>query len=146
MIQQITERPVGVIMANQEPKDAGSTNHPAPSKLDILAADRTAMAARRSYYAWISTGLSLLIFGFTIYKVLISLPVQLFKNDPLEVGLFLISIGTAAILYGTAEYWKDMSELHRDYGVKYRKSPVLSGLLITGFGVVMFFWILIRNM
>ena len=132
-------------MANQESKDAGSTNHPAPSRRDILAAERTAMAAGRSYASWTGTGLSLITFGFTIYRFLISLQVKLFKFDPVEVGLFIIGIGTATMLYGTAEYWKTMSELHRDYGVRFRKTALLFGLLTAGFGTVLFFTIVIRT-
>jgi len=132
-------------MANLESKDTSPTSNPAPSRRDILAAGRTAMAAGRSYATWTGTGLSLIGFGFTIYRFLISLQVKLFKNDPVEVGLFLISIGTATMLYGTAEYWKTMSELHRDYGVKFKKAPLLFGLLTAFFGAVLFFRILIRT-
>ena len=35
-----------------------------------LAASRTLMAADRSLMAWVRTGLSMISFGFTIYKIL----------------------------------------------------------------------------
>ena len=133
-------------MANLESKDTSPTSNPAPSRRDILAAGRTAMAAGRSYATWTGTGLSLIGFGFTIYRFLISLQVKLFKFDPVEVGLFIIGIGTATMLYGASEYWKTMSELHRDYGVRFRKTALLFGLLTAGFGTVLFFTIVIRTM
>ncbi|WP_208102982.1 DUF202 domain-containing protein, partial [Escherichia coli] len=44
---------------------------PAPKKTATeLAADRTLMAADRSLMAWVRTALSMISFGFTIYKIL----------------------------------------------------------------------------
>ena len=37
---------------------------------DQLAIDRTRLAAERSLMAWIRTALSMIAFGFTIYKFL----------------------------------------------------------------------------
>jgi putative membrane protein len=37
---------------------------------DILALDRTRMAAERTLMAWVRTALSMIGFGFTIYKFL----------------------------------------------------------------------------
>ena len=37
-----------------------------------LAVERTVMAANRTLQAWIRTALSLISFGFTIYKILLS--------------------------------------------------------------------------
>jgi hypothetical protein len=39
-----------------------------------------------------------------------------------------------------------MNELHKDYGVKFRKAPLLFGLLVAGFGIFLFLTIVIRNM
>ena len=36
--------------------------------VDILAIDRTRMAAERSLMAWVRTALSVITFGFTFYK------------------------------------------------------------------------------
>jgi len=42
-----------------------------PSKTnDILAIDRTRMASERTLQAWVRTALSMIAFGFTLYKFL----------------------------------------------------------------------------
>ena len=134
------------MIKQMEPKDTGTASRPSPSKRDFLAAGRTAMAAGRSFTGWTTTGTTIIAFGFTIYRYIMSLSEGLTRNDALGVGLFLIGIGTAVMLYGIADYWKTMRELHQDYGVQFRKTRLLFGLLMAGFGVFLFFTILIRNM
>ena len=67
---------------------------------------------------------------------------QFSKASPVEVGLFLIGMGTVSILFGAAEYWENMRELHEDYGIPIKKIPMLFGLLVAGFGAVLFFRII----
>jgi len=134
------------MIQQMEPKDTGLASRPSLSKRDFLAAGRTAMAAGRSFTGWTTTGTTIIAFGFTIYRYIMSLSEGLTRNDALGVGLFLIGIGTAVMLYGIADYWKTMRELHQDYGVQFRKTRLLFGLLVAGFGVFLFFTILIRNM
>ena len=74
-----------------------------------LAASRTVMAADRSLMAWVRTALSMISFGFTIYKVLQGLhdagvKVGHFEN-PRAVGLFLTALGTLSMLMGSVEHW-----------------------------------------
>ena len=45
-------------------------NDPDLETSDILALDRTRMAAERTLMAWVRTALSMIGFGFTIYKFL----------------------------------------------------------------------------
>lgn len=80
-----------------------------------LAVHRTLMAADRSLMAWVRTALSMISFGFTIYKVL-----QGFIESgaavgeaaqPRVVGLFLIGVGNISILMGIVEYWHRAREL-----------------------------------
>ena len=135
------------IMVDPESRDTSPKSPPPLIRRDILAAHRTAMAAEGSFKAWIRTGLSMIGFGFTIYNFLMSLPLEsLGKEDPVGVGLFMIGIGTISILFGAFEYWETMRGLHQDYGVKIRKVPLLFGLLIAGFGIVLFFRIAILSM
>ena len=70
---------------------------------DLLAIDRTRLAAERSLMAWVRTSLSMITFGFTIYKFLqfirqqsgVPLPRP---QAPRNLGLALIGIGTFALI------------------------------------------------
>jgi putative membrane protein len=85
-----------------------------------LAVHRTLMGADRSLMAWIRTALSMVSFGFTIYKIL-----QSFEDrggslgvasQPRVVALLLIGIGIVSILLGIMEYWQRAKDLsaHED--------------------------------
>ncbi|MET0591861.1 MAG: DUF202 domain-containing protein [Polyangiaceae bacterium] len=75
----------------------------------MLAAARTVMAADRSLMAWVRTALSMISFGFTIYKVLQGLRQAGMEagrfESPRGVGLFLTALGTLSMAMGTVEYW-----------------------------------------
>jgi putative membrane protein len=94
-----------------------STNELALDRTD-LAARRTLMAADRSLMAWIRTALSMISFGFTIYKVLDGLEESgihlAHPHSPRQVGLFLTGMGTVSMVMGTIEYWRTLVEL-REY-------------------------------
>ena len=69
---------------------------------DILAIDRTRMAAERSLMAWVRTALSMITFGFTFYKFMQFLQEQ--SKEPLarphaprNLAIALIGIGTFAL-------------------------------------------------
>jgi len=80
----------------------------------LLATGRTLMAADRSLMAWIRTSLSMLSFGFTIYKLL-----QGFQESgelkreqsPRTIGLFMTALGTFAMVAGVMEYWNTLKQL-----------------------------------
>lgn len=91
-------------MTNPEPK---SPNELAAQRTD-LAAGRTVMAADRNLMAWVRTSLSLMSFGFTLYKIMqgfqaegAALP---HPDSPRRMGLFLVGLGTLAMVMGTIEY------------------------------------------
>ena len=87
-------------MADIEPQ---SSNELAAERTH-WAADRTVMAADRTLMAWVRTALSLMSFGFTIYKLLqgfqaagTMLP---HADSPRRVGLFLTGLGAVAMVMG----------------------------------------------
>ncbi len=130
-----------------ENTDTRSTNELAVERTD-LAAKRTLMAADRTLMAWVRTALSMISFGFTIYKVLESFEdagVHLaHPNTPRRVGLFLTGMGTISMVMGTIEYWRTLPALpgHQSYSI-WRPSFVIA-LVMAVTGSFAFLSIVIR--
>ncbi|WP_211193451.1 YidH family protein [Paraburkholderia sp. UYCP14C] len=105
-----------------ETAQARSANELALDRTD-LAARRTLMAADRSLMAWIRTALSMISFGFTIYKILESVQEAgvhtSHPHSPVRVGLFLTGMGTASMVLGTIEYWRTLVDInqHRHFSI-----------------------------
>jgi putative membrane protein len=113
-----------------------------------LSAERTLMAADRSLMAWLRTALSMISFGFTIYKLLqgfeeagAQLP---HASTPRTMGMFLTGMGTVAMVLGTIEYWYRLQDLrkHSDFALL-RPSLVMS-LLMCAVGLFLFIAIIAR--
>ena len=95
-------------------------NETPPKLADVLATERTRMAADRTLMGWIRTALSMISFGFTIYKFLESvqskeLASQTMRQDsPRIVGFTLISIGIFSLLIACLQHWKYVKRLKSD--------------------------------
>jgi len=101
-----------------------------------LAVDRTGLAHERTLMAWIRTALSLITFGFTIYKCF----QYLVERDhgeprgkligPRGFGLFMISIGLFALLLATISHRRNMKAMREKYGgVPYSLAAVLAAVI-----------------
>ena len=115
-----------------------------PSDLGTM---RTIMAADRTLMAWVRTSLSMLSFGFTIYKFLESAVQsdQLARADsPQQVGLFLAGVGTLSMLLGVVSYWTTLKDLRRTEEFRLGRPTLLIGVIMTIAGVVMFLGISVR--
>ena len=124
-----------------------SSNQLASARTD-MAANRTLMAADRSLMAWIRTSLSMISFGFTIYKIL-----QGFQQsagatgtppNPRTVGLLLIGLGTMAVVMGTIEYWQRRRELLVYGPIKLWRPSFAMAVVMSVLGLVLFFGIVSR--
>jgi inner membrane protein YidH len=114
-----------------------------------LAVDRTLMGAERTLMAWVRTGLSMIGFGFTIYKVLQAMleeGIQLTPSikGPRNIGLFLIAIGTLSAFMGSFEYWLIAKDLHEKYRTPIRKFPFFMSGLIFLLGLWLFVSIVLK--
>jgi len=113
-----------------------------------LAIDRTLMAADRSLMAWIRTALSMISFGFTIYKLLqgfAAAGTELAKaSSPRAMGLFLTGLGTLAMVFGTVEYWVRLKELRRARDVSFLRPSLVMSVLMSMIGLFMFIAITFR--
>ena len=105
-----------------------------------LAANRNLMAADRTLMAWIRTALSLLSFGFTIYKVLDALQQDgpLRHTSPRNAGLFLAAMGTLAMVMGTLEYLQTRKSLQPNLPVPFLRPSFVMALIMSVAGVALF--------
>jgi putative membrane protein len=113
-----------------------------------LAAERTLMAADRSLMAWIRTGLSMISFGFTIYKLLEGFQAkgaEVFQtHSPRGVGLFLTGLGTICIVMGTIEYWHRRSDMLQHGPVRLWRPSFIMAVVMSLTGLFLFFGITYR--
>ena len=124
-----------------------SSNDLAIERTD-LAAKRTVMAADRSLMAWIRTGLSMISFGFTIYKLLQAFQsagsILPHENSPRRIGLFLTGLGTIAILIGTMEYWQTLRDMRDEYDVRIWRPAFVMALILSLGGLLLFVGIIYK--
>jgi putative membrane protein len=114
-----------------------------------MAATRTLMAADRTLMAWVRTSLSLLSFGFTIYKILqgfqdsgsLGIP---HEYTPRTIGLFLTGMGTVAMVMGTIDYVATLRELHTLKDFRLTRPAFIMALLMSVTGLIMFFSIITK--
>jgi putative membrane protein len=111
-----------------------------------MATTRTLMAADRTLMAWIRTSLSMISFGFTIYRVLEGFQEggqQLrLEQTPRNIGLILTALGTMAMVMGVTEYWVNVRMLRRYQPVPFARPSMIMALIMAVGGVFMFFSII----
>jgi putative membrane protein len=100
--------------------------------------------------AWIRTALSMISFGFTIYKILqgfqesgLKLPAE---QTPRNIGLFLIGLGTASMVMGTIAYWQTFKELRLLQHFPVWRPSFVVALIMSGLGLLLFVGIVIRGL
>ena len=128
-------------------QEAKSANELAAERTD-LALKRNLMAADRTLMAWIRTALSMISFGFTIYKLLEGFQKSGADlhgvNTPRNLGLFLTGLGTASMVMGTIEYWESLKELHTLQKFRLWRPSLVIALIMSLTGLFMFFSIITK--
>jgi len=98
---------------------------PAAAPVDnafLLAVERTRLAHERTLIAWLRTALSMISFGFTIYKFF---QLEIDKTPSLAAGrlltprgfaLVMIGTGLVALLMSTVQHRQSMQRLRAESG------------------------------
>jgi putative membrane protein len=123
-------------MVTSEPAHASKPELPTD-----LGATRTILAADRTLMAWIRTSLSMLSFGFTIYKFLQGLADsgQIHRTQsPQHIGMFLAAAGTGAMLLGTLSYWITLRDVAKVEPFRLGRSVLLVAFMMSVAGVFLF--------
>ena len=120
--------------------EAKETSGETPPNLPVM---NTLMAADRTLMSWTRTSLSLLSFGFTIYKILEGFQDAggkfVVRTDvPRNAGLFLTAMGTLAMVMGTIEYWQTLKVLHQQRIFGRPRSPLIMALIMSVAGILLF--------
>lgn len=108
---------------------------------DQMSAMRTLMAAERTLMAWVRTSLSLLSFGFSIYKVMQALLIEesdLDPDAPRRIGLFLAGAGTIAMMLGALEFWQMLRRLRAFQYLAYPMPTITVAIVMSAAGVALF--------
>jgi putative membrane protein len=107
-----------------------------------LALDRTRLAAERTLMAWVRTALSLIAFGFTIYKFLQAIQagskVPVYPpNAPRNVGLLLVAMGIFSVVVSCVQHWNYIKKLSPDHPYRpWRDLSFIVAVLIGLLGIL----------
>jgi putative membrane protein len=121
-----------------------------PKLADILATERTRMAADRTLMGWIRTALSMISFGFTIFKFLEAIQSKelaaqtLRVHSPRTVGLTLISIGLFSLVIACLQHRNYMKKLKSDQPYRPWDLALVTAALIGLVGLAMIVSMILR--
>lgn len=111
-----------------------------------LGYERTRLAADRTLMAWIRTSVSMISFGFTIFKFFMYLREsnvlsgQLPMYGPRNLGLGLVGLGTLLLALAILEYFVYQRSLSKRTGQPFPLSTALiASILISFIGILALF-------
>jgi putative membrane protein len=117
-----------------EPEDRGT----------VLAKERTALAIQR-------TALSMIGFGFTIYKFFQYMPEELATGNiqrpqaPRNLGLTLIAVGTLALAAATWQHWNVLKTIRASQAQHVWPFTFVVAILVILIGLITFYGVLLRS-
>ena len=127
------------------------SSEPDPSLIastNDLGLMRTVMAADRTLMAWVRTSLSLLSFGYTIYKVLQQVESSgkagFRSNAPQHAGFLLAVAGTVALIMGIIENRTTLRTLLGPGRAAQARPSLIMALLMAAAGIFLTFGIALR--
>ena len=116
-----------------------------------LAIQRTIMASERSLMAWIRTAISMIGFGFSIFKFFQYLPEEIAAGNirrpqaPRNLGLTLIGLGTLALIAAAWQHRRYLNELGATQARHVWSISFLVAILVILIGAITFYGVLLRH-
>jgi putative membrane protein len=128
----------------------GDTKETAVDASTKLGVDRTWLAYDRTLLAWIRTAVSLITFGFTIYKFF---QIELSRGaprsghliGPTQFALLMIVIGLAALVMATLSHRAALKALRTQYPGPDRTLARVFAALVSLLGIVALLAVLFRQ-
>ena len=143
------------------------TNTPAPTSNELaqqrttladdrtsLALDRTRLAHERTLMAWVRTAVSLISFGFTIYKFFQGmreaerLETARHLFGPRGFALVMIGLGVGSLLLATIQHRAEMKSLtaaYPQYGPVPRSTSMVVATVVTSLGIGALIIVILRQ-
>jgi inner membrane protein YidH len=116
-----------------------------------MATQRTLMAADRSLMAWIRTSLSMIGFGFSIFKFFQYMPEEIAAGNirrpqaPRNFGLTLIALGTITLAVATWQH-RNLLRTMKTPEVKHIWSlTFVVAIIVVLIGIIAFYGVLLRH-
>ena len=112
----------------------------------FLAVERTRAAYDRTMMAWIRTAISLITFGFAVYKFIDidQRRVRTRFDGPRIFGIMMVSFGLISLLFATIENRKYLRELNLQYSTSHRSMARTLAVLIAILGITAIIVMLLR--
>lgn len=116
-----------------------------------LAIKRSAIASERTLMAWVRTAISMIGFGFSIYKFFQYLPANIAKANvahpqaPRNLGLTLIALGTVALAGAAWQHWKFLKEIGGPQAQHMWSISFVIAVAVVFIGILTFYGVLLRE-
>ena len=116
-----------------------------------LALHRTIIASERTLMAWVRTALSMIGFGFTIYKFFQYLPQDIAAGNvrrpqaPRNMGMTLIALGTLALVAAAWQHRSFLNEVGASQKRHIWSISFVVAIFVVLIGVIAFYGVLVRS-
>jgi putative membrane protein len=116
-----------------------------------LALERTIIASERTLMAWIRTALSMIGFGFTIYKFFQYQAEEIAAGNirrpqaPRNLGLSLIGLGTLALMAAAWQHRVFLNKIGASQGRHVWSVSFVVALCVILIGLLTFYGVLLRH-